>query len=170
MGVGVEPEALGAGRRHVGVGLHGVAERALEVAAEPGQRQPLALEALEHDGGAGREVGVDPADVGHVVEHLRPEADALGVGLRVEGLAVPDEAEGGAPHERGGQQVVDVVERQQVVVPPAPARRRSSTRRAQCSWRKRSTSPTHRRSALPSPSVIAPSWPTAGPGVPGGQG
>ena len=43
------------GRRQVGVGLAGVAQRELELGDEPGQRRPVAVQPLEHDGGAALE-------------------------------------------------------------------------------------------------------------------
>ena len=57
VGVGVDREALRAGRREVGVGLAGVAELELELGDQPGQRRPVALQALEDDGRAVVEEG-----------------------------------------------------------------------------------------------------------------
>ena len=49
VGVGVHGEALRAGRGEVGVGLAGVAELELELGDQPGQRRPVAVQALEDD-------------------------------------------------------------------------------------------------------------------------
>jgi hypothetical protein len=69
-------------------------ELALELAGEDGERLPVQVEALEHDRGAGFELGQNPVDVGRAGERLRPPGDVDGVVVEADLRALLDEAEG----------------------------------------------------------------------------
>ena len=72
-------EPLGRRRRVVGVRLGGVAELALEIAAEARQRWVMDVQRLEHDRRAPLELGGDAFDLGGRREGLRRPGDVLGV-------------------------------------------------------------------------------------------
>ena len=79
VGVGVHREALRARRGEVGVGLARVAELELELRDQPGQRRPVAVQALEDDGRAVVERGQRLARVDQPGELLAGERRAAGV-------------------------------------------------------------------------------------------
>ena len=79
VGVGVDREALRAGRGQVGVGLAGVAELELELGDQPGQRRPVAVQALEDDRGAAVEERQRLAGVDQAGERPAGEGGAAGV-------------------------------------------------------------------------------------------
>ena len=112
--VGVDGEALRAGRRQVGVGLARVAELELELGDQVAQRRPVAVQPLQHHGGAGVELGEQPSGVDQAGQRLAGER---GAGARVARLgqhrAVARQPDGRRTDRGLGQQVVDVVERQQ---------------------------------------------------------
>ena len=112
VGVGVHREALGAGRREVGVGLAGVAELELELGDEVGDRGPVALEPLQHDGGALVVQAHQLHRVDQPGERLAGQAAAAGEGRLGEHRPVVGDPDGGGADRRLGQQVVDVGERQ----------------------------------------------------------
>ncbi len=140
VGVGVDVEALRARRREVGVGLAGVAELELELGDQPGQRRPVAVQALEHDGRAVVEERQRLAGVHESGERLAGERRAAGVRRLRQHRAVPGEPDRRGADRGGGQQLVDVGERQQTgqvlgivrcrcTVTPRPSRGRSGRRR-----------------------------------------
>ena len=112
VGVGVDREALGPRRGEVGVGLAGMAELELQLRDQVADGRPVALQALQHDGGALVVQAHQLHRVDQPGERLAGEAAAAGERrLGQHGAVAGDPDRGGA--DRGlGEQVVDVGERE----------------------------------------------------------
>ena len=114
VGVAVHREALRPGRGQVGVGLAGVPERELQLGDQPGERRPVAVQALQHDGGAALEQVDDLARIDQAGQGLAGQGGAgAGVARLRQHRAVAGEAHGGRADRGRGEQVVDVVEGEQ---------------------------------------------------------
>jgi hypothetical protein len=85
-----------------------VAELALELAGEDGERLPVEVQALEDDRGAGFELGQDPVDVGRRRERLRAPGDVDGVVVEPDLRALLDETERGIADSRRADEPLDV--------------------------------------------------------------
>ena len=114
VGVVVHREALRAAGRVVRVGLHRQAERLLELPAEDRQREPVDVQRLEDDRGAGLPLRDDAPDVRGLRERRAPR-HVLRVGAQVELSALADESERRVADRRRADEPLDVSLREEVV-------------------------------------------------------
>jgi hypothetical protein len=111
----VRRQAGGPGWGQVGVGLDGMAEPQLELAAEARRGGPPALESLQDDRGAGPEQVERPAGIDQVVDARGAGAGCLRVIARGQYLTVAHEANRRPAQPRPGEGAVDVGQGQHVV-------------------------------------------------------
>jgi hypothetical protein len=95
VGVVVDAEPARSGRGDVGVDLDGVGQGELEVAGEADQRRPEAVQALQHDGGAGVELLEHQPRVGEIVHGPATHPSRPGIGPWVELPALLDRRKAG---------------------------------------------------------------------------